>query len=256
MVQPWREIHQAENRLKSAQAWLKEELAKRGLSGQQVHKLLHPLDKSALIRQGQVSNIRQVKFGLGAQDTIEKLAGNEFYQAYRVLYPPAAEQHEDFLAAQGLAIGELVKANREHTKCGHIRRGGATQARAKVAKTTKGAGAARTNIHGSSAGAKTTNGAGAGARTNIEGSSAYATEFSMALSELTPTDELTAQQLQNESLQQAVDESSFLSIGTPDFDALTGAVLADSENVVITEVMTGEWAPIATIDTDLYTCMH
>jgi hypothetical protein len=148
------EIQQAESPLQSARVWLKDELDKRGLSGQQVHKLLHPLDKSALIRQGQVSNIRKVFFGRGIQDTIEKLAGNEFYQAYRILYPDAAKQHGEFLAATGLAIGEHAKASQEHAKCSRSRSdaqsGSTTQARTKMAKTADSAGAgARAVIDGS-----------------------------------------------------------------------------------------------------------
>jgi TPR repeat protein len=92
---------------------------------------------------------------------------------------------------------------------------------------------------------KTSNpdGAGAGAAvTTVEGSGAYDTEFAMALSDLSPTDELTAHQLQSESFQQLHDEVAAQiesSVGVGGYSAMsTDEVLANGFAGGVDEVVT------------------
>jgi TPR repeat protein len=215
MVLPWREI--AQESKASASRWLTLEL------GQQTNPLLHPVDKSLLTR----SSIRKLKFRRCPQDTAEKLAANEFFQIYRELYPQQAREHEDYLAAQGLAMTANAKCSRKQAKCSR------NQIDAQVGSMLN----SRAASEAQSIVAKTSNPDGAGVAISADGS-AYDTEFAMALSELTPTDELTAQQLQSESFQQLQDEvaSGYSAISA---DEVSANGFAGGVDEVVTDFMEG-----------------
>jgi hypothetical protein len=94
-------------------------------------------------------------------------------------------------------------------------------------------------------------GAGAGAATaSVDGSGAYDTEVAMALTELTPTDELTAHQLQSESFQQLHDEVAAQmesSVGAGGYSAISADEVsangfAGDVDEVVTDFMEGSGA--------------
>jgi Tfp pilus assembly protein PilF len=192
MLRPWKEI--IADGSSSARKWLKEELRERKASGQQA-LLIHPVDKSPLNTK---SKIDCLLFGRSPQDTVKKLAANQFYKIYRELYPAQAKEHVSLLVAEGLAMIENAKSSQAQAKQSRV--WSETQA-ASTVNTEGMTASAQTKV------ARLDADSAVGARRDIninDGNGAgasepsYETEFSKALSELTPIYELSTAQ-QNES---------------------------------------------------------
>jgi hypothetical protein len=105
---PWIEV--AQDGTMGARAWLAQEL--NNIGRQQVNPLRHPVDQSPLTQ----TSGRKLKFSRSPQDTVEKLAANEFFTLYKELYPQQAREHEQHLVAQGLAMVANAKDSQEQAK--------------------------------------------------------------------------------------------------------------------------------------------
>jgi hypothetical protein len=108
LPRPWIEV--AQDGTMGARAWLAQEL--NNIGRQQVNPLRHPVDQSPLTQ----TSGRKLRFSRSPQDTVEKLAANEFFTLYKELYPQQAREHEQHLVAQGLAMVANAKDSQEQAK--------------------------------------------------------------------------------------------------------------------------------------------
>jgi hypothetical protein len=103
-VPSWAQI--AYEGARGAEDWLREAI--RSSASGSGELWLHPTTKAPITATG----ARYIKYGRPVQDSVDRLAQNEYYAIYKQKYPRRAQEHEVHLAAKRLAISVNAEASK------------------------------------------------------------------------------------------------------------------------------------------------
>jgi hypothetical protein len=100
---------------RGAEDWLREAIRKSASGSGELW--LHPTTKVPITATG----TRCIKYGRPVQDTLERLAQNEYYAIYKQKYPRLAQEHEEHLTAKRLAISANAEASKVEARASRLK---------------------------------------------------------------------------------------------------------------------------------------